>query len=243
MKGLTERQNEVLEYIAETVRDRGYPPTIREIGNALGIRSTNGVNDHLKALERKGFINRSGSKSRAIMVTALPGEAGVPADSTDEPSLAAGLHGLVGSGVSANRVPAELARETLSIPVLGRIAAGLPIEAIEEADEHVQVDPSLLRTRSSAPIFALRVQGESMIGDGIFDGDLIFIRRQAEARNGEIVAVMVDGSATVKRYYRDGARIRLEPSNPSMSPIWVSAADARETAVLGKVVGVYRQLD
>lgn len=226
MKGLTERQSQVLDFIADTIRDRGFPPTIREIGNALGIRSTNGVNDHLKALERKGFISRSGSKSRAIMVTALPDADGVPSPDAGLPTPA-GAH----------------APETVSVPVLGRIAAGVPIEAIEAADEHIQVDPSLVRTRSSAPIFALRVQGDSMIGDGIFDGDLIFIRRQQEARAGEIVAVMVDGSATVKRYYRDGERIRLEPSNPAMEPIYVSAADARDTAVLGKVVGVYRQLE
>lgn len=227
MKGLTDRQSQVLDYIAETIRDRGYPPTIREIGNALGIRSTNGVNDHLKALERKGFISRSGSKSRAIMVTALPDADGIP-------SAAAGLPEPAG---------AHAPPETVSVPLLGRIAAGAPIEAIEEAEEHIQVDPSLIRTRSSAPIFALRVQGESMIGDGIFDGDLIFIRRQQEARQGEIVAVMVDGSATVKRYYREGDRIRLDPSNPDMDPIYVSASDGRDTAILGRVVGVYRQLE
>lgn len=228
MKGLTSRQEQVLGYIAETIRDRGYPPTIREIGTALGIRSTNGVNDHLKALERKGYIERSGAKSRAILVTALP---------------EALTHFEEQAGAVAQPSNVDVVPETLSIPLLGRIAAGLPIEAIEEAETHIQVDPSMVRTRGNAPVFALRVQGDSMIGDGIFDGDIIFIRRQQEARAGEIVAVMVDGSATVKRYYRDGDRIRLEPSNPDMEPIFVSASDARETAVLGKVVGVYRTLD
>ena len=220
MKSLTARQLEVLEFIAATIRDRGFPPTIREIGNALAIKSTNGVNDHLKALERKGFIAREGAQSRAILIMNLPAEL---------EHLEMRAH--------------EPAPETLSIPLLGRIAAGVPIEAIEDAEEHIQVDPSMIQTRGSAPVFALRVTGDSMIGDGIFDGDIIFIRKQPEARKGEIVAVMVDGSATVKRYYREGDKLRLAPSNPEMEDIIVDLADAREATVLGKVVGVYRKID
>ena len=140
MKGLTDRQLQVLAYIAERIRERGYPPTIREIGNELGIRSTNGVNDHLKALERKGYINRSGSKSRAIMVTDLPEE------------LAA-THSL--SGAAGRETPEPYGGpEMLSVPLLGRIAAGLPIEAIEEAEEHIQVDPSMIASRGGQPVFA-----------------------------------------------------------------------------------------
>lgn len=221
MRGLTDRQRQVLEFIAQSITDTGYPPTIREIGQALEIRSTNGVNDHLRALERKGFIERGNAKSRAIQVTPQgEGELGY------QPTAP--------SGGSFD--------ESLSVPVLGRIAAGTPIEAIEQSDEHVRIDPSLLGRAQGADVFALRVEGESMIGDGILDGDLIFVRRQADARRGEMVAVWVDGSATVKRYYRDGDTIRLEPSNPAMDPIFVHAADARETAVLGKVIGVYREL-
>lgn len=231
MKGLTARQEQVLGFIAETIRERGFPPTIREIGSALSIRSTNGVNDHLKALERKGYIERSGAKSRAILVTALP-------------DTLSGYESQVGAVAQGSAVTVSDGPEMLSVPLLGRIAAGLPVEAIEGADEHIQVDPSLIRTRGKAPVFALRVQGESMIEDGIFDGDIIFIRRQSEARRGEIVAVMIDGGATVKRYYREADdRIRLEPANAAMEPIYVSAEDARETVVLGKVVGVYRTLD
>ena len=220
MKSLTARQLQVLGFIAETIRDRGFPPTIREIGNALSIKSTNGVNDHLKALERKGFITREGAQSRAIMIMSLPVEL---------EHLEMRVH--------------EPGPETLSVPLLGRIAAGVPIEAIEQAEDHIQVDPSMIQTRGSAPIFALRVTGDSMIGDGIFDGDIIFIRKQHEARKGEIVAVMVDGSATVKRYYREGDKLRLAPSNPEMEDIIVDLADAREAVVLGKVVGVYRKID
>jgi len=232
MKELTDRQLEVLDYITAAIRERGFPPTIREIGEALDIRSTNGVNDHLKALERKGFIDRSASKSRAMMVTATPAGR-PPGDIRPVPArAAASLNERAGGG-----------RAMLSIPILGRIAAGNPIEAIEQADEHVQIDPSLVHTRGAAPIFALRVQGDSMIGDGIFDGDLIFVRRQEEARQGEIVAVMVDDAATVKRYHREGTRVRLDPSNPLMRPIYVDGTDGREIAILGKVVGVYRQLN
>ncbi len=225
MKGLTDRQRQVLEFIATRIRETGYPPTIREIGEGLGIRSTNGVNDHLKALEKKGYITRDTSKSRAIMVTAL-------AD--------AEVGRTVLSARGASGSPEYV--ETLSVPLLGRIAAGLPIEAVADADEHVQLDPSLIRGRGKAPIFALRVSGDSMIGDGIFDGDIIFVRRQHEAARGEIVAVMVDGSATVKRYYHEGDRVRLEPSNPDMESIYVEAAEARDAVILGKVIGVYRQV-
>lgn len=210
---LTDRQAEVLDFISAAVLERGFPPTIREIGNALGIRSTNGVNDHLKALERKGYLTRSGSKSRAMMV-------------------------MDGAGS-----PAQEARpEVLSVPLLGRIAAGVPIEALESEAEHIQVDPSLLRTRGGARVFALRVEGESMIGDGILDGDIVFIRAQSTTETGEIMAVMVDGSATVKRVYRDGQALRLEPSNPALTALVIHPDEGREVTILGKVVGLYRQM-
>lgn len=222
MRGLTDRQRQVLEFIAHSIADAGYPPTIREIGQALDIRSTNGVNDHLRALERKGYIERGDAKSRAIQVTER-GETELGVSTTP-----------TATGASWD--------DALTVPVLGRIAAGTPIEAIEQSDEEVRIDPSLLGRAKGADVFALRVEGESMIGDGILDGDLIFIRRQVEARRGEMVAVWVDGSATVKRYYREGDTIRLEPSNPTMDPIFVSASDARDTAILGSVIGVYREI-
>lgn len=219
MKGLTDRQREVLAFIADRIEASGYPPTIREIGNGLQIRSTNGVNDHLKALEKKGYIERDTSKSRAIQITARAGSE-------------------LGLGATA----AGPNTDGLAIPLLGDIAAGEPIEALETSDEHIVIDPSLLGRLGSADVFALRVQGESMIGDGIFDGDLIFVKQQSEARRGELVAVWMDGGATVKRYYRDGDVVRLEPSNPSMKPLFVHANDADGAKVVGKVVGVYRQL-
>ncbi|TVR03244.1 MAG: transcriptional repressor LexA [Deltaproteobacteria bacterium] len=216
---MTDRQRQVLEFIAERVGRDGFPPTLREIGEALGIRSTNGVNDHLKALESKGFIDRASTKSRAIQLTAR----------------AESMLGPPSSGPSGD-VP-----DAVSVPLIGRIAAGQPIDAVASESEQIAVDASLLGSRGGE-IFALKVCGESMIGEGILDGDVIFVRKQSEARRGEMVAVMVDGAATVKRFYRDGERIRLEPSNPEMEPIWVAEADARDTAVVGKVVAVFRQL-
>jgi repressor LexA len=244
MKGLTERQVEVLVHIARSMRSTGYPPTIREIGLALDIRSTNGVNDHLKALERKGFIERDDAKSRALTLTReawdLVGptiaEDGVETGTAREPDPSR-------VGMRESTVETDPRHDVVSIPLVGRIAAGNPIEAIERVEDRLAIDASLLgRSASSTGAFALRVRGDSMIGDGILDGDLIVVRRQQTARQGEIVAVMVDGSATVKRYFVEGSRIRLQPSNPALEPIYLSADEARETAVLGRVVAVYRSL-
>jgi repressor LexA len=236
MRDLTDRQREVLAFIAQSTRNTGYPPTIREIGEHLSIRSTNGVNDHLKALERKGLIERDESKSRAMQVTG-PGMQSLGLTSTGRASGRAP----VGGSPSANAQNIE-ARDVFAVPLLGRIAAGTPIEAIETTDERFMVDASMFPARSRGDIFALKVRGDSMIEDGIFDGDTILVKRQSEALKGEIVAVWIDGAATVKRYYREGDTIRLEPANAALKPIFVRAADARDTMILGKVVAVWRTL-
>jgi repressor LexA len=218
MKGLTDRQQRVLDYIVDRVRETGYPPTIREIGTALDIRSTNGVNDHLKALERKGYIERDESKSRAIQ-------------------LRADLR------PSTGRRRAEPAdASVVRVPLLGRIAAGSPIEAVETAERHVVVGPEMFGRRGAADVFALEVEGESMVDDGILDGDVVFVRSGAETREGSIVAVVVDGAATVKRWYREPGRVRLEPSNAAMSPFWIEARAGRDAAILGPVVGLLRRM-
>ncbi len=244
MKGLTERQVEVLVHIARSMRATGYPPTIREIGFALDIRSTNGVNDHLKALERKGFIERDDAKSRALTLTREAWEVVGPLlgdDFTESGAVREPDPSRVGMREPA--MEADVRHDVVSIPLVGRIAAGNPIEAIERVEDRLAIDAALLgRSGGAAGAFALRVRGDSMTGDGILDGDLIVVRRQQTARQGEIVAVMVDGSATVKRYYVEGDRVRLQPSNPALEPIYLSAEEARETAVLGKVVAVYRSL-
>lgn len=222
VKKLTNRQAQVLRFIIDQVEHEGYPPTIREIGDHLGIKSTNGVNDHLKALEKKRYLSREDAKSRALKpLRETDGTPYQPAGAVVDETTAYDEH-------------------IHSVPVVGRIAAGLPSAAVEHTEEFLRIGEGLLGRGDD--IFGLRVRGESMIEDGIHDGDYIFVKRQHVARDGTIVAAMVDGEATVKRLYREGDRLRLQPANASMEPIYVHASDARETCVLGRVVAVFRKL-
>jgi len=227
MNGPTDRQLEVLRFIARQIDDAGYPPTIREIGEALEIRSTNGVNDHLKALERKGYLTRDPVKSRALIPTSA-------------------AHEVLGDAAArSNVVPITKATgrpgvRLVEIPILGRVAAGQPILAQEQIEDTVQVDSFLLGTNKK--VYGLRVQGDSMIGDGILPGDYVFVKKQLDADNGEIVVAMIDDEATVKRVYFEGERVRFQPSNPRMAPIYVRQSDFRTTMILGVVVGIYRKL-
>jgi repressor LexA len=226
MTALTERQLEVLRFIARQIDEAGYPPTIREIGEALDIRSTNGVNDHLKALERKGFLTRDPVKSRALIPTSSARE--VLGD--DRPT----------NVVSIVRGAARPSTSMIEVPILGRVAAGQPILAQEQVEDTVQVDSFLLGTNKK--VYGLRVQGDSMIGDGILPGDYVFVKKQLDADDGEIVVAMIDDEATVKRVYFEGDRVRFQPSNPRMAPIYVRKSDFRSTMILGVVVGIYRKL-
>jgi repressor LexA len=214
---LTERQQQALDFITTCLEERGYPPTLREIGEHMGIRSTNGVNDHLKALERKGYLAREVLKSRALR----------PIDETI-------------AEIAAEEPVFDV--ERISIPILGRVAAGQPILAEENVIDRVSVDRFFVGRVPPSEVFGLQIQGDSMIEDGIFNGDFIFVRKATAARQGEIVVVMIDGEATCKRFYREGDTIRLQPGNRSMHPIFVSARDFRSVSVLGKVVGVYRRV-
>jgi repressor LexA len=243
---LTERQSEILDYIRRHITEQGYPPTVREIGSAFGIRSTNGVADHLKSLERKGFLERGNLKSRALRPIA---EEPDPAfNELPEIQLGATVTSLADrrAKVTAARRPAS-AREVeptsgrmVTVPVLGAVAAGAPILAEENAEDSVQIDSFLLGGHKK--VFALRVKGDSMIGDGIFDGDYIFVKKQLHADDGQIVVVMIEKEATVKRIYREGDRVRFQPSNPRLKPIYVHRHEYRETMLLGVVVGVYRKM-
>ncbi len=229
MNGLTDRQLEVLRFIAGQIEECGYPPTIREIGEALDIRSTNGVNDHLKALERKGCLTRDPVKSRALIPTPRAREV-----------LASG-RGEQGNVISlASRIAARSASRMVEVPIVGRVAAGQPILAEERIEDTVQVDSFFLGTGKK--VYGLRVQGDSMIGDGILPGDYVFVKKQLHAQEGDIVVAMIDDEATVKRVYFEGARVRFQPSNPRMAPIYVREADFKNTMILGVVVGVYRRL-
>lgn len=206
MTELSTRQRDVLDFIIAAVQQRGMPPTYREIGDALGISSTNGVADHVKALVRKGYLRKAGGgAARGIQLTekARPVERG----------------------------------DTVSVPVIGMVAAGLPILAEENYERSLHLDASLLTGGDS--VYALTVRGDSMIEEGIMEGDLVIVRSQATARNGDIVVALVDDEATVKFFFREGDRIRLQPAHPTMDPIYVDARN--QTAVQGIVVGVFRQ--
>jgi repressor LexA len=220
---LTERQEKILAFIKKSLVEHGYPPTIREIGEHFGIRSTNGVNDHLKALERKGYLLRGELKSRALSV------------------IDGGRSRTQGFPKRRELSPAG-GGEVAEIPVVGKVAAGAPILAQENITDHVRID-SVLLGDSGRRVFALRVAGDSMIGDGIFDGDYIFVRKQLQAQSGEIVVAMIEDEATVKRFFPEGERVRFQPSNPRLKPIFVSRDEFRETQIIGVVVGVYRKVN
>lgn len=198
-----ETQERVLAYIQSEIRRRGYAPSVREIADAVGLRSTSTVHGHLMRLEKKGLLYRDAMKPRAIGIAAPP----------------------------EDEAMTERIRE---VPVVGQVAAGIPITAEENIEELLPLPASLLGTGEH---FVLRVKGESMIGAGILNGDYIVVRSQPDAQNGEIVVAMIDGEATVKRFYKENGYFRLQPENDAMLPIITS-----EVKVLGKVVSVLRKL-
>ncbi len=211
-KELTGRQRQLLEYIADHLRGHGFPPSIREMADHMGIRSTNGVNDHLKALERKGYLERKeGLKSRAIALTAS-------------------LH------------PGHAEQENLRVvPLLGRVAAGLPMLAEENLEGEFHIGQDLLP--GSGQIFALTVTGDSMIELGIHDGDTVFVRKQNQARAGEVVVALIDGETTVKTYRQTARAITFEAANPDYPDIVIPKGDFRPTDILGVVTAVFRRLN
>jgi repressor LexA len=209
-KKLSDRQKNILKYIEAYVDERGYPPSIREIGDRVGISSTSVVDYNLRVLERDGYIRRDREVSRGLE--------------------------LVGTPRSQRQTQPRLVR----IPVIGRIAAGLPIEAIEDPSDVVELPMGAVPENC----YALRVRGTSMIEDHIDDGDLVVIRPQPSVENGEIAVAIVNdatenGGATLKRLYREGDTVRLQPRNPSMQPILVPAD---QVEVRGKVVKLLRDL-
>lgn len=222
MQKLTDRQRAVLDYISSSIEDRGYPPTLREIGNHLGIRSTNGVNDHIRALERKGYLTREDMKSRTLRLV---------------------RHDFAPERDQATDSEAHLeSLDLVAIPVVGRVAAGALAEAIETPEDRVYVDRMLIGKRDARDVFGLRIVGESMIEAGIHDGDFVFVRKQATADRGAIVIALVGDEATCKYFFPERDHIRLQPANSSMAPILIPKTDFRSTSILGTVVGIYRQL-
>jgi repressor LexA len=200
---LSQRQVGILEFIKEEIRKKGYPPAVREIGEAVGLLSSSTVHGHLQTLEDKGYIRRDPTKPRAIEIL----------DSS--------------SDLLDNK-------KVVHVPIIGRVTAGQPILAVENVEGTFPL-PAELITHNN--VFMLRVSGDSMIEAGILDGDLIIVRQQNEARNGEIVVALIGEEATVKRFFKERTLIRLQPENSSMEPIY-----SQDVSILGKVVGVFRTL-
>lgn len=213
-KKLSKRQQSIYEYICSYSAEHGYPPSVREIGAAVGLASPSTVHMHLQVLQEQGFIKRDSKKPRAIEVVNNPSE-------HDE-----GLH--------LAKVTEDPDSNTISLPLVGRVAAGQPILAEQNVEERLNLPTSIVGDASS---FVLRVHGESMINVGIFDGDYIIVKEEHDAHDGEIVVALIDDSATVKTFYREDGRIRLQPENDTMEPIY-----AENPRILGRVTALIRSI-
>lgn len=220
MTTISERQRELLQYIHRHMRENGVTPSYREIGDALGIRSTNGVAEHIRALLQRGYLARVGATGKSALARALV--------LTDQAEAELGVQSRDDGG------------DWLDVPVYGHIAAGMPAFSEEHHEETLRVDSCMIP--GGKKTFALRVYGESMIEDGIRPGDYLFVQNQLEVRNGDTAVVMVGGECTVKRYYKEDGRIRLQPANATMQPIIVPASDPRAVQIVGVVVGLYRKM-
>jgi repressor LexA len=207
---LTGRQREIFDFLSEYVRGHGYPPTVREIGEAVGLASPSTVHAHLANIERAGLIKRDPTKPRALELVGRDRAGGSSRDS-----------------------------HVLSLPLVGEIAAGGPLLAEQNVEDYLEV-PELLAAGGAD--FLLRVKGESMIQAGILDGDYVVVRKQEDARNGDVVVALAGedeaaDEATVKRFFREDGRVRLQPENDALEPIYTA-----HVQILGKVIGVFRQV-
>ena len=211
---LGKRQLAIYEFIRSYSNEHGYPPSVREIGAAVGLASPSTVHMHLKVLEEQGLIRRDSKKPRTIEVV------GKQAEPEASERLAS---------------PAQdVDRGLISLPLVGRVAAGVPILAEQNVEETLSLPTSIVGDSSS---FILRVRGQSMVNAGIFDGDYIVVKEQHDAHNGEIVVALIDDSATVKTFYRERDRVRLQPENDSMEPIYVE-----NPVILGRVTALVRSI-
>ena len=197
---ISKKQSEILEYIKSQIINKGYPPSVRDICEAVDLKSTSSVHSHLETLEKNGYIRRDPTKPRAIEII------------DDNFNLAR--------------------REVVNVPIVGKVAAGEPILAVENIDSYFPVPMEFMPNEQC---FMLKVKGDSMINAGIFDGDTIIVEQSQTARNGDMVVALVDDSATVKTFYREADHIRLQPENDTMKPIIVP-----DCQILGKVFGVSR---
>jgi repressor LexA len=205
MTKLSKRQQDILQYIKASVKEKGYPPSVREIGEAVGLASSSTVHGHLARLESKGLIRRDPTKPRAIEILDL-----------------------VEDSIPRNKV--------VNVPLIGKVTAGQPITAVENVEEFFPLPERL--APSDEQVFMLEIMGDSMIEAGILDGDFVIVRQQQTANNGDIVVAMTEeDEATVKRFFKEKDFVRLQPENSSMSPLIL-----RNVSILGKVIGVYRQV-
>ncbi len=208
----TPRQQKILEFIRQHVQQHGYPPSVREIGDAVALRSSSTVHGHLNRLEARGFLRRDPTKPRTIeLLTQAP----------------------VGSAPGRDRAEG-VAADTRRVPVVGRVAAGAPILAVEDAQESFPLPADWVHDDQ---VFMLTVEGESMIEAGILPGDLLVVRSQQNAYNGDIVVALLGEEVTVKRFFREAGRVRLQPENSAMEPIY-----AKQVGILGKVIGLVRRM-
>lgn len=198
MRDASEKKMQILDFIRREIDDKGYPPSVREICLAVGLKSTSTVHAHLNRLEEEGYIRRDATKPRALELTDTATVRG------------------------------------RSVPLVGRVTAGMPILAQQNIEEYYMLPQNVV---GSDEVFILSVQGESMIEAGILDGDFVIVRCQSHAENGDIVVAMIDDEATVKRIFYEKTRVRLQPENPTMQPIY-----AREVTVLGRVIALFRQM-
>lgn len=197
---ITQKQSEILEYIKSQILNKGYPPSVRDICQAVNLKSTSSVHAHLESLEKNGYIRRDPTKSRTIEI--------------------------IDDNFNLSR------REVVNIPLLGQVAAGQPLLAVENITEYFPIPSEYML---GGEVFMLKVKGDSMINMGIYEGDQIIVRKQNTASNGEVIVALVDDSATVKRFYKENGHIRLQPENDFMDPIIVDDCE-----ILGKVIGLIR---
>ena len=212
---ISKRQQSIYDFICAYTKSHGYPPSVREIGTAVGLASPSTVHMHLKTLEDRGYIHRDSKKPRTIEVV--------------EDRIAN-----EGDGTALARVSEDVNNNTITLPLIGRVAAGIPILAEQNVEETLTLPTSIVGDASS---FVLRVHGTSMINAGIFDGDYIVVKEQHDAHDGEIVVALLDDSATVKTFYREDGRVRLQPENDAMQPIYIQSP-----IILGRVSAVIRTI-
>ncbi|MDR2587052.1 MAG: transcriptional repressor LexA [Coriobacteriales bacterium] len=216
---LSERQRGILRFLRESIAKNGYPPSVREIGEAVGLSSSSTVHSHLNTLENHGFIRRDPSSARALTIIGPKTDAAASRGTTR---------------TTAAEAPTRLPRNVVELPLVGRVAAGAPLLAEQNIEESLLLPTQLVGDTGS---FLLTVKGESMIEAGILDGDYVVVKEQPTASNGEIVVALIDDEATVKTFYREPDRVRLQPENQSMEPIY-----ARDVTILGKVIALLRTL-